>query len=219
MIKLKSILSEDDVSANFGQVAFGEDPRIAKMQGKKTEKDTDFELKILDILVDWTKRPDENHAEVLYKNFDLFKRVSVKFPQILKPSAPDGTQLYRGVTHPNKKLLSNLKKSKKQEWSIIKFGPEILYKYEKPITYTPHMLVQSWTRQKSKAVGFSYGEFGDQRGIVLSTKQNDEFLFNEKFIKYINFFGQNEYEVLHFGKTFKENVYINVSENFWKKIK
>lgn len=213
MIQLKDILKEDEVSDKFGNVAFGEDPNIAKMQGKKKEKNTKFEGNLLDALIKWIDQSTTNIADELYSNYSLLKKASKKFPSVLGPFTPNGTELYRGIRYPNKKLIEKLKKTKKENWTEEKIGADTFYKYSKPVKYTPRRKVQSWTSSKKVASQFS---IASKPGVCLSTIQNEEFLFNEKFIKKINW--ADEKEILHFGEKFKDPVYIMVSPNFWRKL-
>lgn len=214
MIQLKDILKEDEVSDKFGNVAFGEDPNIAKMQGKKTEEDTKFEEKLLTALIGWTVDSSTQLANKLYDNFPLLKKASKKFPSVLQPLTPNGTEVYRGVKHPNKKLIEKLEKTKKEDWTKQQMGTYVFYKYSKPVKYTPRRKVQSWTSSKKVAAQFS---FASKEGVCLTTIQNEEFLFNENLIKKI-YGGQNEKELLHFGQKFKNQIYILVSPNFWRKL-
>lgn len=213
MIKLKDILNEDEVSNKFGNVAFGEDPVIAKMQGKKKEDNTTFEENLLQILSSWTITSSTELSNKLYNIFPILKKATKIFPAVLTPNTPNGTELYRGISKPNQKLIEKLEKSKKEDWTKEKIGTITFYRYSKPVRYTPHRKVQSWTSSKSVAPLFS----GDDDGVILSTIQNEEFLFNQNLIKRI-YPESNEQEIIHFGDKFKEKVYVMVSPYFWREL-
>lgn len=218
MIKLKHILQEDEVEDNFGRVAFGSDMGIVRMQGgNKGEKNTKYETELLQTLELWIRQSDGETANKLYKKFSLLKTAAKVFPQLLLPETPNGTTLYRGLDNPNEKLLSIIAKTKKEDWETGEtIGGIAMFRYSKPIKYTPHRPVQSWSSNPKTAAQF--GIFSPT-GIMLDTKQNDEFLFNQRLMQYIfndvNVGDGDEQETLHFGKTFKEEVYINITDRDW----
>lgn len=219
MIKLKDILKEDEVNDKFGDVALGGDPNIARMQGKKQEDNTEFEEKLYDILNTWTFETSIGLANKLYNNFALLKKAAKKFPKVFLPSTSDGTILYRGIRNLNKQLRDKLEKTKQEDWKKVTIGDKIMYQYSKPVKYTPRLKVQSWTSSAKVATFFSKPrEWSvDSISVILSTTQNNEFLFNQNLIRYI--FSDtlsSEKEILHFGQTFKEKVYISISRNFWE---
>lgn len=226
MIKLKHILNEDEVEDNFGKVAFGEDPRIAKMQGivvtqmkdfMSGEKNTPYERELLRILQLWVRQSDDGIANVLYRKLPVLKKAARIFPRVLLPETPNGTLVYRGLERPNQKLLDMIDNSKKEDWEMGEIvGRYTMFRYVRPISYTPNRLIQSWSSDPKKVTKF----FGP-RGVMLSTKQTDEFLFNQNLMKYVfnksNRFsaGDDEKEILHFGKNFKEDIYLSITDKVW----
>lgn len=225
MIKLKHILKEDEVEDNFGKVAFGEDPRIAKLQGISIrmkdytggEENTPYERELLDTLKSWVNQSSDRTADVLYSKFPILKKAAKVFPQVLLPETPNGTLVYRGLLMSNQKLLDMIHKTKREDWEI---GETIknytMFRYVNPISYTPNRPVQSWSTDSKLVTSFFY-----ESGMLLSTKQTDEFLFNQNLMKYLfnksNDFsgGKDEREILHFGKNFKEDVYLSITEKLW----
>ena len=208
MIKLKYFLKEDVVDDKFGDVAFGSNEKIARLQGKKEEEDTDDEEKILHALEDWVGFAGQ--PEVLYKNFSLFKKAAKKFPNIFLPNTPNGTTLYRGLGLVNPRMKKIVENSKEEDWK----KERGMYVYSKPIKYTPHGKIQSWTTSLNiikKTISFGEGEY------VLITKQTDEFFFSQKVLN-ILFGSKNENEVIHFGKTYKENIYLMINSLVFKKV-
>lgn len=219
MIRLKNILlNEDEVDDKFGKVAFGSDMDIVRLQGgNQGEKNTKYETELLQTLQLWVRQSDSETASKLYRKFSLLKTAAKVFPQILLPETPNGTTVYRGLDNPNEKLLAMISKTKKEDWEMGEtIGRFTMFKYSKPIKYTPRRPVQSWSSDAKRAAGF----FGSM-GILLSTKQSDEFLFNQRLMQYIfndaNMLaqGDDEQEILHFGKNFKEEVYINITDTDW----
>jgi hypothetical protein len=82
-----------------------------------------------------------------------------------------------------------------------------LYRYNTPIDYKPRSDVQSWASNLGNALVFAHGDYGN---MVLETKQNDEFLFSQKLMKTL--MGDDEDELLHFGKTYSNDVFLLIDE-------
>jgi len=221
MIRLKDILKEDEVEDNFGNVFLGNNRDIAKLQGKEPEKNTSFENKILIALIHWVAGLSDSSwdsaQKTLINNYPLLKKAASAFPTVLKPKTPNGTELYRGLKKLNPSLKSQLFETSPSDW-IEERG---LWRYTKPISYTPHQDIQSWSTSRLIARGFST-ELGSKSGI-LATTQNDEFLFNQDFISimYSKTSAKkiDESEVLHFGKQYSNDVYIMVHDPVFKEIK
>lgn len=221
MLKLKTILKEDEVTDKFGNVAFGENPKIAKFQGKREEKNTELENKLLNLLAMWTTGDRISYAaNNLYKNLNLFKKAAKKFPKIFLPKTKNGTTLYRGLNNPGAELMSQLENAKPKNWKKLQLTSSpnsVVWLYTKPIEYKPRRKVQSWTDDPSVAFGKF---FGGELGVSLMTKQNDEFLFNKNFLGSTSLYdfsegpeGAPESEVLHFGQTYSEDVFLVVRAN------
>lgn len=224
MIKLKNILKEDEISDKFGDIAFGDDDEIAALQGKSggEEYDTDFENHLINLLQRWVKDSTHNLdiQDELDKIKNILKKAKGKFPTVFKPKTPNGTKLYRGIQWKNKNIKSlftnnSIPKSGLKPHKIsTDLGIEKFWKYETPINYKPQGKIQSWSTKSSIAVEFS-------QGLLLETKQNDEYIFNQKLFSILwdrvlsN--EPSEEEVLHFGKTYSEPVYLLISDGLYKK--
>lgn len=216
MIKLKDILNETDaeVKSTFGNTAFGDTSssnirgqKFLNLQGKKgqPEINTKLEAEIMSVLVGWTSRTNTLRADYLMSKEQLFRKAAKVFPMIFKPETPNGTDLYRGLKYTQNKTIENsLKGTKPKDYKKVKHGMNTYYSYVKPINYEPHMSVQSWTSNVESAA-----HFGDSA--ILTTKQDDDFLFNQ--IAMSIFYGRGmENEILHFGKSYKNPVFIMVEE-------
>ena len=144
-------------------------------------------------------------AAKLYKHFELFKDAKNAYPKIFKPVTTNGTVLYRGLSMMPQTLKDFFKKgtTSKKDWTKEKIGKRTYMICSKAIEYQPENLIQSWTDHKPVAL-----EFG--KTALLMTKQTDTFLFNHKFIAIM--MGDDEREVLHFGKTYSKPVTIAVEE-------
>jgi len=217
MIKLKDILSEaeTDPKKAFGDIVFGDISqdnffkKLVKLQGKTgSEKNTKIENLILSYLLQWLMDSSATTSNHLYKNKDLLKNAKTKFPSIFKPETPNGTEVYRGLKNISRNITLPLRqKSDYNDYTKIKIGGKVFYRYDKPISYKPHRDVQSWTSNVNVAKRF--GEHG-----ILISEQNDEYFFNQKVMDYLFSFvdgEQRENEILHFGKEFSDDVFIALS--------
>jgi hypothetical protein len=211
MIKLKSILQEKSSESVFQNVAFGQKTSyntdaesIAKLQGKiGGEKDTKIEAEIAKILIDWFQSGiNPSAAKQLYKHFELFKDAKEKYPKIFKPATTDGTLLYRGLSMMPSSLKDFFKKGTlKKDWKKEKIGTRTYMVSTKPVVYVPENDIQSWTPNKSVALSFA-------KSALLMTKQDENFLFNPKFIALLA--TMDEKEILHFGKKYSNPITIAV---------
>ena len=216
MIKLKHILKETDaeVQSIFGDIAFGDDSaseirgyKFLNLQGKKgqSEKNTKLEAEIMSVLVGWTSRTTTLRADYLASKEELFRKAAKVFPVIFKPETPNRTEVYRGLKHTqNKTIQDSLKGTTPKDYKKVKHGGNIYYSYKKPINYEPHMSVQSWSSNVKSAAYFA-------NAALLTTKQDDDFLFNQTAMSI--FYGRGmEDEILHFGKSYTNPVYISIGE-------
>lgn len=215
MIKLKHILIEDEISDKFGNVAFGGSAKIAALQNKDREKDTEFEKEILKKIKLWVNAELQSD-ESIYDNRNIIKKASKKFPEIFKPYTSNGTYLYRGLSGfaSSNSLRDSVLKTKSEDWteSVITGW----YNFKKPIKYTPHKLVQSWSDDFK--VAYKFSNTSRMGGGILMTKQSDEFFFNQKFIEII-YSGRYESEVLHIGQSYKNDVELLISKKWYSELK
>lgn len=229
MIKLKDIVNEDYVEDIFGKIAFGgpkvteEDDfldyrdlekvkKILQLQGKTEwdmEENTPIEMEIIRTLQDWTYNATADRARILYSHLNHIKVATEKFPVVFKPITSDGAQLYRG--YKNRDIQNQLVNTDKTDYKTITVDNAVYWKYNKPIQYKPTNLVQSWTSNKDVSNRFT-GGFA-----ILLTKQNDEFFFSQKLLKILRE-GLYEAETLHFGKEYKNDVYVAISDFVYTKM-
>jgi hypothetical protein len=226
MIKLKDILSEigTDPKTVFGNIVFG-DPdnypsspfRELQGFGYESEPNTEDEEEIFNMLQAWVD--GSNMIELynkIYANYNLFKRAASIYPKIFKPQTPNGTDLYRGVSNASKSLIEQLQNSSHKDFDVFEHD-DTLYKYKTPINYTPRSNVQSWSTNLFTAIQFS--QLNDfVGGVVLTTKQNDEYLFNQEVLRLLSLNKFNEEEVIHFGKTFSNDVYVIIHRKVYRQI-
>jgi hypothetical protein len=224
MIKLKDILSEaeTDPKKAFGDIVFGDISqdnffkKLVKLQGKTgSEKNTKIENLILSYLLQWLMDSSATTSNHLYKNKDLLKNAKTKFPSIFKPETPNGTEVYRGLHDISRNITLPLRqKSDYNDYTKIKIGAEVFYRYDKPISYKPHRDVQSWTSNVN--VSKRFGRHG-----ILISEQNDEYFFNQKVMDYLfSSVGgdRRENEILHFGKEYSKPVFIAISLDLFQSV-
>lgn len=201
-------------SSIFQKIAFG-DPRepvgkgLSRLQHKEPiEANTHSEQYVLELLKRWVMSSTDDIAQRLFLNYRLFKRASRIYPKIFAPKTEVGTILYRGLNYLTPKLLQKVQETKSYDWRQVQYNQRDYWIYSKPVEYTPERLVQSWTDSIEISGLFS-------REAVLITKQDNHFIFNKEAIAVI--FGSDESEILHFGKTFRNPVYLAVNDQTYRK--
>lgn len=199
--EISKLKSEAQNDADFGKVAFGSNKTVAKMQGSEPEPDTDEEAELLDAIERWTGITRDSTKLVKLADKGVLKKAKKKYPKVFAPSQPNGTIMYRGIEHMTGEFLQELMDSTtEKDWVYTPWSG--MYVCKKPVKYTPHSELQSWTYDKKVAKFFA------QSGIFI-TKQDDDFYFNPDALKAIS--GMKETEVIHFGKTYKNPVYVAVA--------
>lgn len=195
MIKLSDLLKE---TPDVGNVLFGSDPKIAKIQGKKEEPDTSWEDKALQKVFDWVEGNSPSKvADWIKDNLQDFKSLTNKHPEILKP--PVGSTCYRGTTADLNKHLKNI--SLKDNFTKTKIKGDIyLYSTKKILTYKPKRELQSWTLNLRTAQ-----DFADVMNsiIFVTTVNSKDFIFNPKALNLVSnmFHDKEEDETIRITNT------------------
>lgn len=214
-----NLLHEDEVTDKFGKLAFGDNEYTAKLQGRvKPEPNTEIENELVRALSSWVKKSGTLSANKIHSHKELLKKAAVKFPKILKPKTPNGTELYRGLHNIQNKTILQILKSTKQDWSLYDTIKGVSWWKSESITidYKPHKNVQSWTSDFWVAADFSnayYRAWTKYPSTMLLTLQNDEFFFNQELMQYLAPMDyEYEKEVLHIGKEYANPIYILINE-------
>lgn len=202
MIRLKKLL--EDIP--MGDVAFGENPYVAKFQNKSEEDNTEAETALYVLLRRWFEgntwevgRQGEYSGYMSDKflniKSDLFK-LKTEFPKVFDPG--DIKYVYRGSakTDNSQNAIYNLLNDSKTIYIVEKHdlqdsNPIIAI----PYSYKPKSAVQSWSSVHSVATGFASTGL---RTLSFVTKVDDSFIMNPLASNEIS--DLREYEVLHFGK-------------------
>lgn len=209
MIKLKTLLKEDEVDDVFGEIPLASDTELKdvfvdsindaikdylKTQG---ETQTTTEYKILKAISEWIegfRKEMTRAAKVLIKYQTLLQAAKRKFPEVFKPIEPNGTVLYRGVaanigSYSDNDWLEKVLNTEQRDWLPIQLFGETYYKTKKPVSYKPTTALQSWTTKEETVknfAGFQSKELHGKEGeLFLMSKLNDEYIFNEHFLNAI----------------------------------
>ena len=208
MIKLKTLLKEDEVDDVFGEIPLASDTELKDVfvdsvndaikiyLNTPGEPHTATEYKILKAISEWLEgfRDGMNRsAKVLVKYQTLLQAAKRKFPEVFKPIAPNGTVLYRGVaanigSESTNNWLEKVTSTKKSGWKPIQLFGTTYYKTKNSVSYTPTTALQSWTAKEDTVKNFASFDFdiaelkGKEGEIFLQSKLNDEYIFNEKFL-------------------------------------
>lgn len=209
MIRLKKLL--EDIP--MGDVAFGENPEMAKYQNAPEETNTQAENELYRLLKRWyegnpgaigqqgeyTGRLSQEFEKI---KTDLFK-LKKKFPKVFDTPNTYG---FRGTNISDRyDNVYELIKNSTDVFIVAKHdkyysGPVVVIPYE----YTPKSAVQSWSSKDSIAETFSDTGL---RKLVLIAKVDDSFIMNPMASNEIS--NLPEFEMLHFGKNIKTYLVIS----------
>lgn len=203
------ILSEAGVADVFFQkIPFGGDEenedelrKLAGFPKNKKEPDTKNEYTLYQTLANWVNYTSPALANKLYSFKTVIEQAAKKYPKLFLPKTPPGTILYRGLKRLSPAMLTKLRKEK--NWQKIEVDYETYYICKTPVQYSPRQKVQSWSTDEKMLRNFA-------ESAVLMTRQNKEYLFNQKVFEIL--FEDNENEILHFGKEYKSKVFIALTE-------
>lgn len=223
VLKLKTILKEDDFEDKFEKVPFGYDDEIrAMIKGNPPhEKNTDFERELLSLLRKWTVGLDlTTVGKRMLDELDIIKEGARKFPEIFKPETSNGTALYRGLRFLSPSVEEELLKKQQSDFTEITVGGSTYWKCNTPINYKARTPVQSWTSSESVPQKFSR-----KSGVLIMTVQDNDFYFNQKFLNLLfqkmntgeMTDEENESETLHFGHNYKSDVFILISDMHYRR--
>lgn len=188
--------------------------KLIALQGGKEEENTEEENDLLLALIKWLHMPRRDHARELG---DMMKKLVIplasKYPKIFKPRTENGTYQFRGTALSKNeylKLLTDLIKRLGSEEAIdalpVIEHDTLSFIEVGGIQYQPRSIIQSWSSRAGIALRFAKdnGSQDNNRSVILRTKQDDSFYFNQDAIKIL--FDGDEDESIHFGKSYKNNV-------------
>ena len=206
----------NDLLKKVGNVLFGENPAIAKLQkapAEPEELDTSWEDNLYFKLKTWVSSSGTDVANYFTKNKELLQTLAKEFPSVLQP--PIGKIAYRGTSI----KINSLKNAFiKKQYTIVKVGGKEVFRF-KNLEYNPNRKSQSWTVDPKIAFKFEgRANNEDSIHVVYATKVNNDFIFSSELLNIIFDASENEKEVVRVGGkgTFEAFVDSKVFLNTWK---
>ena len=206
----------NDLEKKVGNVLFGENPAITKLQkapAEPEELDTSWEDNLYFKLKTWVSSSGIDVANYFAKNKELLQTLAKEFPSVLQP--PIGKIAYRGTSI----KINSLKNAFiKKQYTIIKVGGKEVFRF-KNLEYNPNRKSQSWTVDPKIAFKFEgRANNEDSIHVVYATKVNNDFIFSSELLNIIFDASENEKEVVRVGGkgTFEAFVDSKVFLNTWK---
>ena len=206
----------NDLEKKVGNVLFGENPAITKLQkapAKPEELDTSWEDNLYFKLKTWVSSSGTDVANYFTKNKELLQTLAKEFPSVLQP--PIGKIAYRGTSI----KINSLKNAFiKKQYTIVKVGGKEVFRF-KNLEYNPNRKSQSWTVDPKIAFKFEgRANNEDSIHVVYATKVNNDFIFSSELLNIIFDASENEKEVVRVGGkgTFEAFVDSKVFLNTWK---
>lgn len=225
-MKLIDILRE--MEAPFQKVAFADpknNPELATLQGAKpgSERDTELEKRMYKALEMWKNSAAEGVADFVYKNRAVLPDLISSYPKVFKPSAGTVYRGYGGTATNVAKVTAGVfdmrtvhplaKQMMAAEWKVTKGG----HISKQPITYKPHINLQSWTPYTNVANQFN------KTGITLVTEITDqtsgEWILNPKSSEmFWEGKSRGEGEMIHVGTKYSTPVYVMLDDYGWQQL-
>lgn len=206
----------NDLEKKVGNVLFGENPAITKLQkapAEPEELDTSWEDNLYFKLKTWVSSSEIDVANYFTKNKELLQTLAKEFPSVLQP--PIGKIAYRGTSI----KINSLKNAFiKKQYTIVKVGGKEVFRF-KNLEYNPNRKSQSWTVDPKIAFKFEgRANNEDSIHVVYATKVNNDFIFSSELLNIIFDASENEKEVVRVGGkgTFEAFVDSKVFLNTWK---
>ena len=206
----------NDLEKKVGNVLFGENPAITKLQkapAEPEELDTSWEDNLYFKLKTWVSSSDSETAKYFAKTKVLLQTLAKEFPAVLRP--PIGKMAYRGTSI----KINSLKNAFiKKQYTIVKVGGKEVFRF-KNLEYNPNRKSQSWTVDPKIAFKFEgRANNEDSIHVVYATKVNNDFIFSSELLNIIFDTSENEKEVVRVGGkgTFEAFVDSKVFLNTWK---
>ena len=206
----------NDLQKKVGNVLFGENPAITKLQkapAEPEELDTSWEDNLYFKLKTWVSSSGIDVANYFAKNKELLQTLAKEFPSVLQP--PIGKIAYRGTSI----KINSLKNAFiKKQYTIVKVGGKEVFRF-KNLEYNPNRKSQSWTVDPKIAFKFEgRANNEDSIHVVYATKVNNDFIFSSELLNIIFDASENEKEVVRVGGkgTFEAFVDSKVFLNTWK---
>lgn len=184
-----------DLKAKVGDFLMGQDADLMSLQTKDyganypEEEDTPWEQKLYWTLKKWAEASNDKEAKYFASLKSDLDKLKKEFPTIMQP--PAGKLAYRGTMIKVQSIVPTIQKT--INWTFVRTQGEEFALLAK-IPYTPTRVAQSWSVDKSTAVGFGNDALAGQAvGVVYVGKINEDFILNPQTLGAI---GEDEKEVI-----------------------
>jgi hypothetical protein len=168
------------IKKSVGDVLFGSNPIIAKIQDKPTEKDTPYEDDLVNKIKNWTDKSDEKSEMGVVSTIADLVKLKKYFPEVLNP--PYGDKVYRGTSVKLPELSKFIKEN--PEHDMMENG---MVRFKTPYPYTPKREVSSWSASIFYASGFQGKSFESAINVpvIFETTVDDSFIMNPQVMNVI----------------------------------
>jgi hypothetical protein len=180
MLGLNEAAVPQSVQKSVGNVLFGSNPIIAKIQDKPQEKNTPQEDQMIDKLKNWTTQSTSQSEKGVVSTIADLVRLKRYFPEVLNP--PYGEKVYRG-TSVKLPIISNFVRQN-PEHEIIEANA---VRFKTPFPYTPQREVSSWSTSVFYASSFQGKSFESAANVpvIFETTVDDTFIMNPQVMNII----------------------------------
>ena len=180
MLGLTEAAVPQSVQKSVGNVLFGSNPVIAKIQDKPQEKNTPYEDNLVAKLKNWTTQSTSQSEKGVVTTIADLVKLKKYFPEVLNP--PYGQKVYRG-TSIKLPIISNFIRQN-PEHELVE-GNAVRFKT--PFPYTPQREVSSWSTSLFYASSFQGKSFEGAVNVpvIFETTVDDTFIMNPQVMNII----------------------------------
>ena len=180
MLGLTEAAVPQSVQKSVGNVLFGSNPVIAKIQDKPQEKNTPYEDNLVAKLKNWTTQSTSQSEKGVVTTIADLVKLKKYFPEVLNP--PYGEKVYRG-TSIKLPIISNFIRQN-PEHELVE-GNAVRFKT--PFPYTPQREVSSWSTSLFYASSFQGKSFEGAVNVpvIFETTVDDTFIMNPQVMNII----------------------------------
>ena len=186
IIRMKQMLGlteapiPQSIQKSVGNVLFGSNPVIAKIQDKPQEKNTPYEDNMVAKLKNWTTQSTSQSEKGVVTTIADLVKLKKYFPEVLNP--PYGEKVYRG-TSIKLPIISNFIRQN-PEHELVE-GNAVRFKT--PFPYAPQREVSSWSTSLFYASSFQGKSFEGAVNVpvIFETTVDDTFIMNPQVMNII----------------------------------
>ena len=184
--RMKSILGLQEsqlpqaIKKSVGDVLFGSNPTLAKIQKKPIEKNTPEEDRMITNLKNWTTQSTTQSEKGVVSTIADLVKLKEYFPEVLNP--PYGEMVYRGTSIKLPQISNFIKQNPEHE--IVEYN---MVRFKTPFPYTPQREVSSWSTSLFYAASFQGKSFEGAINVpvIFETKVDNTFIMNPEVMNVI----------------------------------